>query len=95
MAIKTSMRPVARKIAEAVAVYASSQGRTTRAITPLQVPGTSGRVRSGWLSEPTARSTNVSGMRGFSRTLRKTFADQPWIIDEYRSGGRECTEHLG
>jgi hypothetical protein len=79
MALKTSLRPIARKIAEAVKSYASSQGWAK-----------DDYVLAGTWDEKTDRIRLVFGTdrqiderqwySGILQAIRRTFADNPWII---------------
>ncbi len=78
MAIKTSLRPVARKIAKAVEAYASSQGmaRGDFALAGAWDERTGG-IR---LVFGTDRTINErQWYAGILQELRQSFADHPWI----------------
>jgi hypothetical protein len=78
MAIETSLRPVARKIAEAVAAFTSSQGMTRGdyALAGAWDERTGGiRLVIGTDFKIDERQWYV----GILRELSKTFADHPWI----------------
>jgi hypothetical protein len=78
MAIKTSLRPIARKIAEAVEAYASSQG----------MAGDDYALVGAW-DERTDGIRLVFGTdrkiderqwyAGILQEIRQSFADRPWI----------------
>jgi hypothetical protein len=78
MALKTSLRPIARKIAEAVEVYASSQG----------VPRSDYALIGTW-DEKTDRIRLIFGTdrriderqwySGILQAIRQSFLEHPWI----------------
>lgn len=78
MAIKTSLRPIARKIAEAVEAYASSQGmpRSDYALVGAWDEKTDG-IRLVFGTD--CKIDERQWYSGILQAIRQSFADHPWI----------------